>query len=101
MAKGRMDVIELLRKRGVDADVDFPSETPRVLVDGIMDAEVSARSAPSTANGVLTGSLIAMAIVPALGTPGWAPWTCTSPRPGRAAISRLCWSRDVAVSAPC
>ena len=43
MAKDRMDVLELLRKRGVDGDVDFLREALRVLVDGIMDAEVSAQ----------------------------------------------------------
>ena len=38
-----MDLLELLRKRGVDGDVDFLREALRVLVEGIMDAEVSAR----------------------------------------------------------
>ena len=37
-----MDLLELLRKRGMDGDVDFLREALRVLVDGIMDAEVSA-----------------------------------------------------------
>ena len=35
--------MELLRKRGMDEDVDFLQEALRVLVDGIMDAEVSAQ----------------------------------------------------------
>ena len=35
--------LELLRKRGMDGDVDFLREALRVLVDGIMDAEVSAQ----------------------------------------------------------
>ena len=38
-----MDLLELLRKRGVDGDVDFLREALRVLMDAIMDAEVSAR----------------------------------------------------------
>ena len=42
MVKQRMDLLELLRKRGMDGDVDFLREALRVLVDGIMDAEVSA-----------------------------------------------------------
>ena len=33
----------LLRKRGMDGDVDLLREALRVLVDGIMDAEVSAQ----------------------------------------------------------
>ena len=33
----------MLRKRGMDGNVDFLREALRVLVDGIMDAEVSAQ----------------------------------------------------------
>ena len=43
MVKDSMDLLELLRKRGVDGDVDFLREALQVLVEGIMDAEVSAR----------------------------------------------------------
>ena len=43
MVKQSMDLLELLRKRGIDGDVDFLREALRVLVDGIMDAEVSAQ----------------------------------------------------------
>ena len=43
MVKDSMDLLELLRKRGADGDVDFLREALRVLVEGIMDAEVSAR----------------------------------------------------------
>ena len=45
MVKQRMDLLELLRKRGMDGDVDLLREALRVLVDGIMDAEVSAQIA--------------------------------------------------------
>ena len=38
-----MDLLELLRKSGVDGDVDFLREALRVLMDAIMDAEVSTR----------------------------------------------------------
>ena len=38
-----MDLLELLRKRGIDGDVDFLREALRVLVDSIMDVEVSAQ----------------------------------------------------------
>ena len=44
MVKERMDLLELLRKGGMDGDVDFLREALRVLVEGIMDAEVSART---------------------------------------------------------
>ena len=43
MVKESMDLLELLRKRGVDGDVDFLREALRVLMDAIMDAEVSTR----------------------------------------------------------
>ena len=43
MLKQSMDLLELLRKRGMDGDLDFLREALRVLVDGIMDAEVSAQ----------------------------------------------------------
>ena len=43
MVKERMDLLGLLRDRGSDGDVDFLREALRVLVEGIMDAEVSAR----------------------------------------------------------
>ena len=44
MVKDRMDLLELLHKRGVDGDADFLREALRVLMDAIMDAEVSAWS---------------------------------------------------------
>ena len=43
MVKQSMDLMELLRKRGMDGDVDFLREALRVVVDGIMGAEVSAQ----------------------------------------------------------
>ena len=43
MVKERMDLLELLHKGGMDGDVDFLREALRVLVEGIMDAEVSSR----------------------------------------------------------
>ena len=36
-----MDLLELWRKGGMDGDVDFLREALGVLVEGIMDAEVS------------------------------------------------------------
>ena len=44
MVKERMDLLELLRKGGMDGDVDFLREALRVLGEGIMDAEVSSRT---------------------------------------------------------
>ncbi len=43
MAKNSMGLLELLRQRGIDGDVDFLREALPVLVDSIMDAEVSAQ----------------------------------------------------------
>ena len=43
MAKDRMDLLELLRKRGMEGDVDLLREALQVLGEGIMDAEVSSQ----------------------------------------------------------
>ncbi len=43
MVKDSMDLLEILRKRGVEGDVGFLREALRVSMDAIMDAEVSAR----------------------------------------------------------
>lgn len=43
MARESMDVLELLRKRGMDVDVDSLREALAVLVEGIMDAEASVK----------------------------------------------------------
>ena len=43
MTKKSMDLLELLRKRGMEGDVDFLREALQVLVEGIMEAEVSAQ----------------------------------------------------------
>ena len=43
MVKVSIDLLELLRKRGVTGDVDFLREALRVLMDATMDAEVSSR----------------------------------------------------------
>ena len=40
MARDSMDILQLLRKRGMDGDVDFLREALGVLVEGIMEAEV-------------------------------------------------------------
>ena len=39
-----MDLLELMRKRRVDGDVDFLREALRVLVEEIMEADVSSRT---------------------------------------------------------
>ena len=43
MARDSIDLLELLRKQGVDGDVDFLREALRVVTDALMDAEVTAR----------------------------------------------------------
>ena len=40
MANNSMDLLELLRKRGMDGDVDFLREALRVLVEGIIACPV-------------------------------------------------------------
>ena len=45
------------------------------------------RSAPSMVNATRTGSPTAMAIAAEIGTLGWEPWSCASPRSGRGVTS--------------
>ena len=51
MAKLRTDVLGLSSQRGMDGDVHFPREALSVFVDGIMDAEVSARTGAGYGEG--------------------------------------------------
>ena len=55
MVKERMDLLELLRKGGMDGDVDFLREALRVLVEGIMDAEGLRGPVLSMENAALSG----------------------------------------------
>ena len=71
MVKDSMYLLELLRKRGVDGNVDFLREALRVLFEGIMDAEGSQLgSALVMVNAVPIGSPIATGAAPVHGTPG-------------------------------
>ena len=70
MVKQRMDLLELLRKRGIDGDVDFLREALRVLVDGIMDAEVSAQIGAEHGERSPAGHLPQRLPQPHLGHPG-------------------------------
>ena len=44
MARASMDLLELLRKRGLNEDVDFLLEALGVVAQGIMDAEVTVKT---------------------------------------------------------
>ena len=102
MVKHRMDLLELLRKRGMDGDVDFLREALRVLVDtASWTPRFPPRSALSTANAARSGSPTATATATAPGTPGSAPWRCTFPSCGRAATSPACWNHGGAASRHC
>ena len=43
MVKDSVDLLELLRKRGIEGDVDFLLEALRVVAEAVMDADVSAK----------------------------------------------------------
>ena len=74
MVKQSMDLLELLRKRGMDGDVDLLREALRVLVDGIMDAEVSAQiGAGARRTQPRAGHLPQRLPQPHLGYPGHQP----------------------------
>ena len=101
MVKERMDLLELLRKGGMDGDVDFLREALRVLVEGIMDAEVSART------GAEYGERSPERVTQRNGyrSRAWDTrvglWSCTSRSFERGATSRACWSHGVAASELC
>ena len=44
MARESMDLLELLRKRGADGDVDFLLEALGVVAQGLMEAEVTVKT---------------------------------------------------------
>ena len=102
MVKERMDLLELLRKGGMDGDVDFLREALRVLVEGIMDAEVSGRI------GAEYGERSPERVTQRNGYRSRA-WdtrvgTMESAHPEaseRGATSRACWSHGVAASELC
>ena len=98
MVKDSMDLLELLRKSGVDGDVDFLREALRVLMDAIMDAEVSARigaehgeRSPDThRNGYRSRAL-----------PGSERWSFAYRSSGRGATFRVFLSRGVEARRRC
>ena len=100
MVKHSMDLLELLRKRGIDGEVDFLREALRVLVDGIMDAEVSAQIGAQ--HGERSPERVTYrATATAPGIPASAPWSCTFPSCGKAATSPACWNRGGAARRLC
>ena len=107
MVKQRMDLLELLRKRGMDGDVDLLREALRVLVDGIMDAEVSAQiGAQRGERSPERVTLPQRLPQPHLGHPvghhrAQYQWSCTFPRCGKAATSPACWNRGGAARRLC
>ena len=55
MVKEKMDLLELLRKVGMDGDVDFQREALRVLVEGSWMRRCLPGSVLSMENGALSG----------------------------------------------
>ena len=73
MVKHSMDLLELLRKRGMDGDVDFLREACASWWTASWTPRFPPRSALSTANAAQSGSPTAMATATAPGIPGWVP----------------------------
>ena len=101
MVKERMDLLELLRKGGMDGDVDFLREALRVVVEGIMDAEVSSRI------GAEYGERSPERVTQRNGyrSRAWdtrvGTMDLTSRSSEKGATSRACWSHGVAASELC
>ena len=70
MVEERMDLLELLRKGGMDGDVDFLREALSVRVEGIMDAEVSSRTGAAYGERCPERVPSATGIGPGRGIPG-------------------------------
>ena len=87
----------------MDGDVDFLREALRVLVDAIMDAEVSAQIGAEHGERSPAGHLPQRLLHPHLGHPGrhhraQYQWSCIFPSCGKAATSPACWNRGGAAS---
>ena len=102
MAKSSMDLLEILRKRGMEGDVDFLREALQILVEGIMDAEVStqigAQHGERNPDRITHPQRLSQ---PGTGTLGWGRWNCASPSSGRGAIFPACWNPDDAARRRC
>ncbi len=68
MAKSCLDLLELLRKRGLEGD-----ELPQDAVGVIIDARVLSRSVPSTVSAARIALPVAAAIALGPGIPKWLP----------------------------
>ena len=101
MVKESMDLLELLRKSGVDGDVDFLREALRVLMDAIMDAEVSTRIGAEHGERSPDRLLTATVTAPARGIPGSARWSFAYRSSGKGATFRVCLSRGVEARRRC
>ena len=107
MVKDSMDLLELLRKSGVDGDVDFLREALRVLMDAIMDAEVSARIGAEHGerspdrlthrNGYRSRTWTGRQ--PSI--PGSERWSFAYRSSGKGVTFRVCWSLGAAASVLC
>ena len=101
-----MDLLELLRKGGMDGDVDFLREALRVLVEGIMDAEVSARTGAeygerSPERVTQRNGYRSRAWDTRVGTMELQRPKLRDPSSEREATFRACWSHGVAASELC
>ena len=101
MVKHSMDLLELLRKRGIDGDVDLLREALQVLVDGIMDAEVSAQIGAEHSERSPERVTYRNGYRNRTWVPGSAPWRCTFPSCGKAAASPACWNHGSAARRLC
>ncbi len=96
----RMTAAQLADKLLGDEHADLLRESVAWMAAQLMDAEVTARSAPSTASAAWSGPPSATATAPATGRPGSARSSWPSPSSGRVPTSRRSWSRAGAPSRP-
>ena len=101
MAKNSMDLLELLRKRGMDGDVDFCGKPCRCWWRGSWTSRYRRRSALSMGSATQSASPIVTVTAAEIGTPGWEPWNCASQRSGRATTFPAFWNRGDAARRRC
>ena len=102
MAKDRMGVLELLRKKARDADLEFQREGIRILIQAMMEAEVATKTEASFGEPSPERDTYRDAYrVRPLGHARWTPWERRSRRCGRAATSPLCSNPAGAANGPC
>jgi len=101
VVKDSIDVLGLLRKRGMEGDVDFLREALAVLVQAIMEAEVTEQVGVGSGERAPERLTQRNGYRPRPWIPGQARWAYAFPISVKGASCRRSWSRgNVATCSP-